>query len=103
MLIRGLFGFAGPDRMLADAQRAILLEPDPSTPWHAVACAALGHASFVTGDVPMARARLGEAARSPVAPLTVRVLALGTLSLCEAEQGNHADEREAGGPRRWTW
>ena len=90
MLIRGLFGFAGPDRMLADAQRAILLEPDPSSSWHAVACAALGHASFVTGDVPTAQARLGEAARSPMAPLTVRLLALGTLSLCEAEQGNHA-------------
>lgn len=89
MLIRGLFGFAGPDRMLADAEQAILLEPDPSTPWHAVACAALGHAGFVTGDVSMARARLGEAARSPVAPVLVRILTLGTLSLCEAEQGNH--------------
>ncbi len=88
-LIRGLFGFAGPDRMLADAERAVLLEPDASTPWHAVACAALGHAGFVTGDVSMARARLGEAARSPAAPVTARVLALGTLSLCEAEQGNH--------------
>ncbi len=88
MLIRGLFGYGGPSAMLADAQRAILLEPDTSTPWHAVACAALGHASFVTGDVPTARARLGQAARSRVAPLTVRVLALGTLSLCEAEQGN---------------
>ena len=88
MLIRGLFGFAGPDRMLADAQRAILLEPDTSTLWHSVACAALGHAGFVTGDVATARARLGQAARSPVAPVAVRVLALGTLSLCEAEQGN---------------
>ena len=90
MLIRGLFGFAGPDQMLADAQRAVLLEPDPSSPWHAVACAALGHASFVIGDVAVARARLGEAARSRAAPLTVRLLALGTLSLCEAEQGNPA-------------
>jgi len=90
LLIRGLFGFTGPDRMLDDAQRAILLEPDPSSPWHAVACAALGHASFATGDIPVAQARLGEAARSPVAPLTVRLLALGTLSLCEAELGNHA-------------
>ena len=98
MLIRGLFGFAGPDRMLADAEQAILLEPDPSTPWHAVACAALGHAGFVTGDVSMARARLGEAARSQVAPVTVRVLALGTLSLCEAEQGNHRGECKARGP-----
>ena len=98
MLIRGLFGFAGPDRMLADAERAILLEPDTSTLWHAVACAALGHAGFVTGDVSMARARLGEAARSQVAPVTARVLALGTLSLCEAEQGNHRREREARGP-----
>ncbi|HEY5979156.1 MAG TPA: LuxR C-terminal-related transcriptional regulator [Microlunatus sp.] len=90
VLIRGLFGLAGPDRMLADALRAVELEGDSSTPWHAVASAALGHAAFVSGDIRLARTSLGEALRSPVAPITVRILALGILSLGEAEQGNTA-------------
>ena len=89
MLIRGLFGFDGPDRMLADARRAAELENTPGTSWHAVACTALGHAALVTGDVALARAQLGEAARTPTAPAIVRLVALGTLALCEAEQGNY--------------
>ena len=87
VLVRGLFGYDGPDRMLADARRAVELESDGSTPWHAVALAALGYAAFVTGDVELARRSLTGSARAPSAPATVRVLALGTLALCEAEQG----------------
>lgn len=85
-LIRGLFGFDGPDRMLADARRAVELENDSSTPWYAVARAALGHAAFAVGDVPLARTMLAAAAHASVAPAAIRVLALGVLSLCEAEQ-----------------
>jgi LuxR family maltose regulon positive regulatory protein len=87
VLIRGMFGYDGPDKMFADARRAVELESDGSTPWHAVALAALGYAAFVTGDVELARSSLARSARAPSAPATVRVLALGTLSLCEAEQG----------------
>ena len=88
MLIRGLFGFDGPDRMLADARQAAELENTHGTPWASVASAALGYAGFVTGDTALARAHLGAAARAQNAPLTVRLLALSTLALCEAEQGN---------------
>jgi LuxR family maltose regulon positive regulatory protein len=87
VLIRGLFGYDGPDKMLADARRAVELESIGSSPWHPVAQAALGYAAFVTGDVELARGSLNESARAPSAPATFRVLALGTLALCEAEQG----------------
>jgi LuxR family maltose regulon positive regulatory protein len=87
VLVRGTFGFDGPDQMLADARRAVQLETDSGTPWYAVALSALGYAAFVTGDVELARRNLAGAARAPAAPATIRVLALGTLSLCEAEQG----------------
>ena len=90
VLIGGLFGFDGPDRMLADARRATELENDSSTPWYAVARVSLGHAAFVIGDIGLARTMLTAAVRAPVAPLTVRRLAFGVLSLCEAEQGNRA-------------
>ncbi|HEU5483802.1 MAG TPA: LuxR C-terminal-related transcriptional regulator, partial [Microlunatus sp.] len=52
--------------------------------------ASLGYAAFVVGDPELARLRLTEAARAAAAPATVRVLALGTLSLCAAEQGESA-------------
>ena len=87
VLVRGLFGYDGPDKMLADARRAVELESDGSTPWHSVALAALGYAAFVTGDVELARCSLTGSARAASAPATIRVLALGTLALCEAEQG----------------
>ena len=87
VLIRGMFGFDGPDQMLADASRAVELESDSMTPWYAVARSALGYAGYVIGDVELARRALTAAMRAPAAPATTRVLALGTLALCEAEQG----------------
>lgn len=90
MLIRGLFGYDGPDRMLADAREAVKLENTHGTPWASVAHAALGYAGCVAGDTVLARTHLGEAARAHDAPVTVQLLALATLASCEAEQGNHA-------------
>ena len=48
----------------------------------------LGYAGYLTGDVALARRNLGDAARDVAAPTIIQVLALGTLALCEAEQGN---------------
>ena len=36
LMIRGLVGSDGPDRMLIDAQDAVALENNPASPWHAV-------------------------------------------------------------------
>lgn len=90
VLIRGIFGYDGPDQMLADSRRAVELETDPSTPWYAVARASLGAAAFVVGDFALARRHLPEAYRAPVVPMTVRVLALGVHALGELEDGHVA-------------
>jgi LuxR family transcriptional regulator, maltose regulon positive regulatory protein len=84
-LIRGLFGYDGPTRMLSDARCAAELEDDRTTPWYATAQAALGHARYVVGELQPAAVNLTNAANAPHAPAAIRVLALGTLSLCEAE------------------
>jgi hypothetical protein len=90
VLIRGLFGFDRPDRMLADSREAVQLETDSATPWFAVARASLGYAAFVIGDMALARANLSEAAHASATPTTIRLIALSTLALCEAEHGNTA-------------
>ena len=86
-LVRGLFGFGGPVDMLASARRAAELETDGNTPWYAVANAALGHASYMVGDLNAAAGLLPKAAQSEAAPALVRIIALGILALTQAELG----------------
>ena len=93
LMIRGLVGSDGPDRMLIDAQDAVALENNHASPWHAVARAILGQAAFVTGDLRLARHHLAAATAAPFAPQILRILAYAVLSLCEAEQGDRAASR----------
>jgi LuxR family maltose regulon positive regulatory protein len=93
-LIRGLFGYGGPDRMLSDARRAAELEDDRTSPWYATAQAALGHARYVVGELEKATGNLTNAADAPRAPVATRVLALGTLALCE-DEADRFDAAEA--------
>ena len=88
-LIRGLFGFGGPVEMLASARRAAALETDGGSPWYTVANAAVGHADYVAGDLDTAMRSLPKAAYGDAAPAMIKILALGTLSLSQAELGNH--------------
>lgn len=90
VLIRGLFGYEGPDQMLADIHLALDLVGADDTPWRAVAWAALGHAGYLTGDAALARTYLRAAASTPAAPAMVRLLSLSVQAFCEAEQGNTA-------------
>jgi LuxR family maltose regulon positive regulatory protein len=93
LMIRGLIGSDGPDRMLIDAQDALALENNPASPWHAVARTVLGQAAFVTGDRRLARHHLTAATAAPLAPRALRILSYAVLSLCEAEQGDLATSR----------
>jgi LuxR family transcriptional regulator, maltose regulon positive regulatory protein len=92
-LIRGLVGFGGPLDIQVYAARAAELETDGSTPWFAVANTALGHASYVMGDLDTAVVVLPKAANSEATPGLVRILALATLSLAEAELGHYDRSR----------
>jgi LuxR family maltose regulon positive regulatory protein len=86
-LIRGLFGFDGPTIMLASARRAVELETDGSSPWYAMAHAALGHATYIAGDLNTAMVVAPKAAYSEAAPALIRVISFGLLSLTQAELG----------------
>jgi LuxR family transcriptional regulator, maltose regulon positive regulatory protein len=94
-LIRGLFGFGGPVDMQAYAARAAELEAEGSTPWLEVANTALGHASYAMGDLDTAVAVLAKAAGGEATPALIRVLALATLSLVEAELGHYDRSRRS--------
>ena len=86
-MIHGLFGYDGPLDMLASARRATELERNGNTPWYAVANTALGHASYVVGDLSAAAAALPKAAHSESAPALMRIIALGALALTQSELG----------------
>jgi LuxR family maltose regulon positive regulatory protein len=94
-LIRGLFGFDGPVGMLAAARRAAELETDGNTRWYGVANTALGHASYVAGDLSTAVDLLPRGAHSEAAPALIRVLAFSVLALTHAELGQHDRSRKA--------
>jgi LuxR family maltose regulon positive regulatory protein len=87
-LIRGMFGFGGPENMMASAQRAVELEIDGTSAWYAMANFALGHSSYIVGDLNAAATVLPRAAYNEAAPAMVRIIALGVLALTEAERGH---------------
>jgi ATP/maltotriose-dependent transcriptional regulator MalT len=86
-MIRGLFGFDGPRRMVTEARQAVDLETRADTVWYVLARTARGHGYFICGDLARSRADLTEAIRSE-APAVMRLQALGLLALCEGELGN---------------
>ena len=88
-LIQGLFGFGGPVEMSAAAQRAVELETDVGSPFHAIAHVSLGHAAYVAGDLERAGHFLGKATPNEAAQAIVRVLSASIHSLVEAESGHH--------------
>lgn len=94
-LIRGLFGFDGPVDMLAAARRAVELEDDDNALWYGTAKTALGHASYVAGDLMPAADLLSRGAHSETAPAIVRILAFSMLALTYAELGQLERSRNA--------
>jgi len=94
-LIRGLFGFGGPVDMQAAATRAAELETNGGNPWFAVANTALGHASYVMGDLDKAVGVLQKAASSEATPALIGILALAAQSLAEAELGQYNRSRKS--------
>jgi len=96
-LIQGLFGFGGPVEMSAAAQRAVELETDVGSPFHAIAHLSLGHAAYVAGDLERAGDLLAEATHNEVAQAIIRVLSASIHSLVEAERGHQDRALELAG------
>ena len=93
-LIQGLFGYGGPGEMAAGAERAVELEVDGRSPFHAIAHHGRGHASYIVGELELAADHLVQAAQSEAAPGLVRVLSLSVHSLVEHERGRSRRSRE---------
>jgi LuxR family maltose regulon positive regulatory protein len=92
-LLGGLFGFDGIRAMRESAARAVELEPDPMSPWYALALTAFGFSLYLSGE-PGAAEQLRKAIMSePSVPL-VRLMALSAASLVAAEDGRLAQARE---------
>jgi len=81
--------------MLAAARRAVELEDDDNTLWYGTAKTALGHASYVAGDLMPAADLLSRGAHSKTAPAIVRILAFSMLALTYAELGQLERSRNA--------
>ena len=92
-MIQGLFGYGGLREMRAGARRAVELETDTHSPYYALATLALGHATYVSGDLDAAASLLNKAAYNEAAPAVIQILSLATLSLVEGERGRR---RESG-------
>ena len=71
------------------------LETDGNTPWYAVATTALGHANYVIGDLDTAARVLPNVAYSEAAPSLIRIMALASLSLTQAELGQFDRSRKS--------
>ena len=93
-MIEGLFGYGGPVEMALAARRSVELETDAHSPQFAIANLALGHATYVTGELGLSSSALAKATDSAAAPVMTRVLALSCHALVEAERGKHRRSQE---------
>ena len=85
-LLQGTFGFEGIGPMRDAAAQALTLEPDPSSPWHALALASYAAALYWSGELDAATARAGQALSAPGCVGIIRMLAAAILSLAELDQ-----------------
>jgi LuxR family maltose regulon positive regulatory protein len=92
-LIRGSFGFDGIGPMRTWAARAVDLENNPTSPWHALALGSLGWALYLSG-APGAATVLGQAMLNEASVPGVRMLTLATSSRLATDEGRHAQAGE---------
>lgn len=86
-LLRCVYGFDGLRVMHESAETAVMLENDPTSPWYALARAALGFSLYLSGDAAAAEGALEQAVSSDSAIPTVHMLSLSILSLATVELG----------------
>jgi LuxR family maltose regulon positive regulatory protein len=87
-LLRGTFGFEGLGPMREAAARAVTLETNPASPWHALARSSYAATLYWSGE-PDAAAAQAQAASSGTGSIAlIRMVGLTILSLIAIDQGN---------------
>jgi LuxR family transcriptional regulator, maltose regulon positive regulatory protein len=89
-LLKATFGFEGIGSMLVAAAQAVTLEPDPLSPWHALAQATYATALYWAGDLDTAAAQAERALSAPASVGIIRMLALAILSLVAIDKAQPA-------------
>jgi LuxR family transcriptional regulator, maltose regulon positive regulatory protein len=92
-ILRGSFGFDGPEEMLAAARKAVELAPDEGSPWCASAHLTLGNALLIVGDDAGAEGWLRRVLANTEAPGLTRIAALALLALVELDRRHVEDGR----------
>jgi LuxR family transcriptional regulator, maltose regulon positive regulatory protein len=88
-----VFGYGGRGEVVRHGRRAVELEDDARSPFHALAALAAGHGAYLDGDSTSAAGWLDTAAHHPAAPVLVKVVSGSLASIVEAERGDHASSR----------
>jgi LuxR family maltose regulon positive regulatory protein len=93
-MLRGVFGFDGLPVMRASAAVAVDLETDPTSPYYALARAALGYSLYLSGESAAAVGPLEEAVQSGASLPIIAMFALSAAALVAVELGrlSKADE-----------
>ena len=93
-LLQGTFGFDGLRPMREAGQRAVRLEPDAASPWHALAHSAFGAALYWNGEFEQAAAHAEEGLLGKAALSMVFMLSSAVMALLAADAGRltQADE-----------
>ena len=87
-LLQGTFGFEGLGPMREAAARAVALETNPASPWHALARSSYAATLYWSGELDAAAAQARAASSGTGSIALIRMVGLTILSLIAIEQGN---------------
>jgi LuxR family maltose regulon positive regulatory protein len=92
-LLQGTFGFDGLGPMREAAARAVALETDPASPWHALARSSYASTLYWSGELDAAAAQAQAASSGTGSIALIRMVGFTILSWIALDQGN-LDEAE---------
>jgi len=87
-LLQGTFGFEGLGPMREAAARAVTLETNPASPWHALARSSYAATLYWSGELDAAAAQAQAASSGTGSIALIRMTGLTILSLIAIDQGN---------------
>jgi LuxR family transcriptional regulator, maltose regulon positive regulatory protein len=93
-MLRGVFGFEGLPVMRASAAVAVDMETDPSSPYYALARAALGYSLYLSGESAEAARPLEEAVQSRTSLPIIAMFALSAAALVAVDLGRFSRAEE---------